>query len=148
MKLKLMGPILIKILRNNVSGICLFPCGIYFRKMEYFNHLIRVNHESIHWVQQKGMFFLGLLISLIVISLMIFTQNFNFYLLPLLLIFPFSFFYIWYFIEWIIRLFTNRLNAYRNISFEREAYKNHYNLNYLKTNRYFSWIKYIFKTNP
>ena len=33
------------------------------------------------------------------------------------------FFYIWYGIEWIIRLLMKG-NAYRNISFEREAYAN------------------------
>ena len=33
------------------------------------------------------------------------------------------FFYIWYGIEWIIRLLMKG-NAYRNISFEREAYSN------------------------
>lgn len=35
------------------------------------------------------------------------------------------FFYIWYLIEWVIRLFQYRFNfndAYMNISFEREAY--------------------------
>ena len=33
------------------------------------------------------------------------------------------FFYLWYVVEWIIRLFMKG-NAYRNISFEREAYSN------------------------
>lgn len=31
------------------------------------------------------------------------------------------FFYLWYIIEWLIRLFMKG-NAYRNISFEKEAY--------------------------
>lgn len=38
-------------------------------------------------------------------------------------------FYIWYIIEYLIKLFKG--NAYRNLSFEREAYNNYYNLNYL-----------------
>ena len=52
------------------------------------------------------------------------------------------FFYIWYLVEWLIRLFINS-NAYRNISFEREAYINETNLDYLKTRKRFSWLKYI-----
>ena len=52
------------------------------------------------------------------------------------------FFYMWYLVEWLIRLFVNS-NAYRNISFEREAFINDDNLNYLKTRKRFSWLKYI-----
>ena len=52
------------------------------------------------------------------------------------------FFYIWYLVEWLIRLLINS-DAYRNISFEREAFINDDNLNYLKTRKRFSWLKYI-----
>ena len=41
-------------------------------------------------------------------------------------------FYILYFLEWLYRL-TQKGNAYRNISFEREAYENERNLNYLSS---------------
>lgn len=51
------------------------------------------------------------------------------------------FFYLFYVIEWIIRLPFG--NAYRNISFEIEAYNNQYNLNYLKSRRRFNFLKYI-----
>lgn len=53
-------------------------------------------------------------------------------------------FYIWYFLEWLIKLLFKG-NAYRNISFEREAYDNQYNLNYLKERKHYSWIKRLFK---
>ena len=53
-------------------------------------------------------------------------------------------FYLWYVIEWLIKLFCKG-NAYRNISFEREAYDNQYNLDYLKTRKHYSWIKRLFK---
>lgn len=53
------------------------------------------------------------------------------------------FFYILYFIEWVIRLFVNPLNAYRSISFEREAYMNEDNPDYLKTRKHYSWIHYL-----
>lgn len=52
-------------------------------------------------------------------------------------------FLLWYVIEWLIRL--PRGNAYRNISFEREAYTNDDNLTYLETRKRFSFLKYILK---
>ena len=52
------------------------------------------------------------------------------------------FFYIWYFVEWIIRLFRKG-NAYRNLGFEKEAYSNDYNLTYLDTRPMFAWWKYL-----
>ena len=54
----------------------------------------------------------------------------------------FVFFYIWYLIEWLIRL-TGKGNAYHNISFEREAYTNENNLLYLSTRKMFNFIRYI-----
>ena len=52
------------------------------------------------------------------------------------------FFYIWYVIEWLIRLFMKG-NAYRNISFEREAYANQDDLNYLKNRKRFDFMRYL-----
>ena len=46
-------------------------------------------------------------------------------------------FYIQYVLEWLVRLFMKG-NAYRNISFEKEAYKNQSNLDYLKTRKLFN----------
>lgn len=51
-------------------------------------------------------------------------------------------FYLWYLVEWIIRL-AGKGNAYRNISFEKEAYDNDEDLNYLATRPRFAWWKYI-----
>ena len=47
------------------------------------------------------------------------------------------FFYIIYFFEWLWRLFKPG-NAYHQISFEKEAYDNESNLNYLEYRRRFS----------
>ena len=55
------------------------------------------------------------------------------------------FFYIWYFIEWLLLLFTVGRKAYYWISFEREAYDNENNLNYLKERKHYSWFKYYGK---
>ena len=54
------------------------------------------------------------------------------------------FFYVWYLIEWFIKLFTTS-DAYRSLSFEREAYDNDNNFDYLKERKHFAWINRIFK---
>ena len=59
-----------------------------------------------------------------------------------LLVLPF---YVWYGTEFLIRYFQykNWSTAYRNISFEREAYSNEKNLNYLKQRGLFSFLQYL-----
>ena len=53
-------------------------------------------------------------------------------------------FIILYYLEFLILFikYGNLQQAYRNISFEREAYENESNYNYLKTRKWFSFIKY------
>lgn len=51
-------------------------------------------------------------------------------------------FYIWYIVEWFIRLFMKG-SAYSNISFEKEAKLNEKNLDYIKIRKKYSFIKYI-----
>jgi len=55
------------------------------------------------------------------------------------------FFYIWYSLEYLIRLiqYRNRHKAYRNISLEREAYTNEKDLEYLKKRSFWRFIKCI-----
>lgn len=73
----------------------------------------RINHESIHSAQGKELLWL--------------------------------FFYLWYGIEWVIRLiqYDSKRKAYYNMSFEREAYANQRNLEYLKKRKRFAFIKYL-----
>jgi hypothetical protein len=52
-------------------------------------------------------------------------------------------FYIWYLIEWFLKLFIHGNQAYYTISFEREAYANQDNKDYLKTRKHYSWLKYL-----
>lgn len=57
-------------------------------------------------------------------------------------------FLIWYIIEFLIRLVANGFKfkkAYRNISFEREAYKNEDDSSYLDEREKFSFLNYILK---
>lgn len=84
-----------------------------FTKSHTILNPIDLNHEDIHWAQEKEM-----------------------------LIFLFLILYI---IEFIIKLciYRNWNKAYRNISFEREAYTNQNNIEYIKTRKNYNWIKYL-----
>lgn len=59
-----------------------------------------------------------------------------------LLILPF---YIWYGIEYLVHYLKlkDSIQAYKRISFEREANDNENNLSYLSNRKLFSWFKYI-----
>lgn len=59
-----------------------------------------------------------------------------------LLIVPFYIIYILEFLRGLIR-YKNRQEAYRNISFEREAYKNEKDLDYLKTRSLLAFVKFL-----
>ena len=71
---------------------------------------IDINHESIHTKQMKELLYV--------------------------------FFYIWYFIEWLILLikYKDYLKAYFNIRFEKEAYRNERDLNYLNNRKHYNYL--------
>ncbi len=54
-------------------------------------------------------------------------------------------FYLFYVVEFLVRLwqYKNWHNAYSNISFEREAYSNESNLDYLKHRTFWHFLKYL-----
>jgi len=54
-------------------------------------------------------------------------------------------FFIWYGLEYLLRLlqYRNAHLAYRNISFEREAYANEKNPEYLNSRVFWSFLKYL-----
>lgn len=127
-----------KELKLKYSKIIPFPgfyvCTIFdciFRNPKYKNRplsKITYNHESIHLQQQLD--FVGGIEKLYILGGIIF--------------------YIWYFIEWLIKLIISgftlgKVKAYQSISFEQEAYQREQNLKYLKNRKRFNWIKYLFK---
>lgn len=59
-----------------------------------------------------------------------------------LLVLPF---FVWYGIEFLIRWiqFRDRKTAYLNISFEREAYQNEKDLDYLKQKTFYGFLKHL-----
>jgi len=54
-------------------------------------------------------------------------------------------FYFWYFLEYLIRLiqYKNHYLAYLNISFEREAYANEREFEYLVNRKFWAFLKYM-----
>ena len=56
-------------------------------------------------------------------------------------------FFVWYGIEWLVRLilYLDTKEAYRNISFEQEAYTNESNMKYLESRKWYAWITYLGK---
>ena len=123
-----------KIIRNNIipfpgyKAINLF--GVLFVKNNAKIDEVTINHEAIHSRQ-----FVELMILFAVAT--VFIRWWMPLLSPL-------FFYVWYVIEWLIRLvqFRNSYMAYRNTSFEREAYTHQGDMNYLSRRKWFSFLKY------
>jgi hypothetical protein len=56
-------------------------------------------------------------------------------------------FYLWYGVEYLLRLiqYRNSHLAYLNISFEREAYGNEHDKNYLKNRKIWTFTRYLNK---
>ena len=86
---------------------------IFLKNTTLKEDTVLINHEKIHLHQQRE-----------------------------LLVIPF---YIFYMVEWLLRTiyYFDSYKAYKNISFEREAYHNEKNLGYLKGRKAFSFIKYL-----
>ena len=76
-------------------------------------------HEAVHGVQQLETFWFG--------------------------------FFLWYIIEWLIRVLFSKYSfshkAYRNISFEREAYSHQTEENYIENRKHYIWLLNMFNNN-
>ena len=55
------------------------------------------------------------------------------------------FFFIWYAIEYLIKLirYRDHYKAYRSLSHEKEAYSNNFEPGYLDKRKVYSWLKYL-----
>ncbi len=86
---------------------------VFLKKKEDKMNRVLLNHERIH-----------------------IRQQFELLILP---------FFVWYFLEYFFRLmqYRNSKKAYYNISFEREAYSNDNDSNYLLNRRLYSFFAYI-----
>ena len=105
-----------KIIYNKI-----LPLGKKFYAINLFGVLfskgplsaVSLNHEKIHTAQIRELFYLP--------------------------------FYVVYIMEWAIRtvIYGNYFKAYKNISFEREAYLKESDLSYLERRRAYSFLKYF-----
>ena len=86
---------------------------IFIRSRQSEKDKILINHEKIHLKQQIELLWIP--------------------------------FFIWYFIEFLVRLVIIRKwdKAYKNISFEKEAYLNETDFDYSKNKMWGSFIKYL-----
>jgi len=121
-------------------------CLVFTKKSRDETQLWTLNHEDIHVWQWK---------ELTILSAILWMLGFLFWNMPFAGIFIVPFvFYIWYALEWFIRLAILCANskdddsllsiAYRSISFEQEAYGNADNVDYLASRKVFGFIKYYF----
>lgn len=109
-----------KIIYNNIIPFKGFKAmnlfGVLFVRNDIKTPMsdIDINHESIHSEQYKELLWIPFLIL--------------------------------YGLEWFIKLFYyfDSHKAYRNISFEREAYNNEKDLTYLENRKRYNWLKLIF----
>ncbi len=102
---------------NGYLAMCIFPF-IFVRKDARALKTTDINHETIHGKQQIEMLWV--------------------------------LFFVWYGIEWFIRLVAYGFDchlAYKNISFEQEAYLHEDDLIYLNNRKLFASWKYLFKTS-
>lgn len=97
------------------DGICLNLFGFYLTSDRSWIDRHVVNHERIHTAQQRELLFIP--------------------------------FYVLYCLEWLVRLaqYRNWHKAYRNISFEREAYGHGHDLGYLARRRHYAWTGHLRK---
>ena len=89
---------------------------IILKRKESKDDFVLINHEKIHIRQQLELLWLP--------------------------------FFIWFAMEYFIRLlqYRNFYLAYKNISFEREAYDREHEIDYLNRRRAYSFLKYIFSS--
>ncbi|MET2985809.1 hypothetical protein [Aureibaculum conchae] len=86
---------------------------IFLKNKSLSNNWVLINHERIHLKQQLELLWV--------------------------------FFFIWYTTEFLLRLIwlRNWNEAYKNISFEKEAYENEGNPNYLNQRKFWSFLNYL-----
>lgn len=93
------------------------------------------NHEAIHIRQWAECMISS---CLIILALMLFADLSAWWLLLSV-----SLFYVLYVLEWLLKLPFLGKEAYQNLSFEREAYCNQLDRDYLANCGYFEWLQYF-----
>lgn len=122
-----------KLLRLIGKKMITLPWGIYAAPMALVSEE-DLAHELTHVAQYREITFTCLILTLPVAFIALWV-----------LLIPFVVFYLWFGIEWLvhfIRLKDPHL-AYRRICFEREAYENQNDLDYLESRSWFKFIQFL-----
>ncbi|MGD1843555.1 MAG: hypothetical protein ACFB0B_22085 [Thermonemataceae bacterium] len=106
--------LVVPIFLKGYNGMALYPFILVKRKSLCTNATF-INHELIHFQQQKE-----------------------------LLILPFYIFYLINYL-WNLLRYRQHRKAYYHICFEQEAYQNEQDINYLKNRKLFAFIHYLYK---
>lgn len=111
-----------------------------FVRKEYVNELKRrgmwdtiMNHERIHGEQQVEMGAVGIFVAALLVA--VGCGWWAVAAVPM--------FFWWYVGEFVVRKIFGHGDAYRKIGFEREAYNNEDDLEYLTDRRPFEWVRWI-----
>lgn len=112
----------------------------------FFKHKVEeckpddINHECIHQIQQIECSIVGLVLGIILWL----SFGISFWWVVAL---TFGFFYLWYVIEYLIIMCFAKWNKqnerYHDVSFEEEAHNNDHDLEYIRTRKHYSWVKYV-----
>lgn len=131
-----------------VAKVFLFPSykAITLVYNSFFKHKVEeckpddINHERIHQVQQIECSIVGLVLGIILWL----SFGISFWWVVAL---TFGFYYLWYAIEYLIIMFFAKWNKqserYHDVSFEEEAHNNDHDLEYIRTRKHYSWVKYV-----
>ena len=129
------------VIRNNIipfpgyKAITIWPF-IFVRKSAWYSNDTD-RHEHIHGRQQLEMLLIGMVLAAVLAA--VGCGWWSLLALPV--------FYLWYGLEYLIRLCITRSHdrAYSSISFEQEANDHECDEDYLKHRRWFAWLRYLFK---
>ena len=133
---------MIKVLNNIIPfkgyiALTAWPFIFVRKDISYKFDNIAENHENIHGRQQLEF----LPVAALLMAVIILVSGISWWFM---LVSPVIWF-LWYGIEYLIRdlAYGSEREAYRNISFEQEAYMNEEDMHYLENRRMFAWVKYI-----
>ena len=129
------------VIRNNLipfmgyNAITIWPF-VFVRRGVWYSHNTD-RHERIHGRQQLEMLPVGMVLAAVLAA--VGCGWWSLLALPV--------FYIWYGLEYIVRLAItrDRDRAYLSVSFEQEAYTHQFDEPYLQNRRWYAWLKYLFK---
>lgn len=136
-----------KLVYNNIIpfkgylAMCIFPF-IFVRKDARAIKTTDINHETIHGRQQIETH----VVALLLLAIMALVGLFSWWWVLTFPLMYFAFYGLEYAFRLVIYGFDDRL-AYKNISFEQEAYLHEDDLIYLNNRNLFASWQYLFKTS-